>query len=960
MKFKDIVGAVATAAVATGIGAIAGVTNLTRFFAVNVGLNVASRALAPDIPRRKQDTAAYNVSAISPAADFQIIYGQAKVGGIIVYKETTPTNSNKFLHLVIAVAGHEVESFDSVFLDEDETTITVDTGLVTDPDFLGLQAEISGYPEGASKISKARIVNHNGSDTQEADARLVEESSKWTSQHRLQGIAYSYIRLEYDQDIWVNGEPFISFLVSGKKLYDPRDGTTSFSVNPALALYDYLTSEYGLNCAASEIDEDSFKTAANICDETVSILPSGTQKRYTINGAFTTKAKPNEIIEKIVNCMAGTLHYSGGKWRVKAGAYTTPVRNFDEDDLRSNLSISTRISRRDNFNIVRGTFKGADTNYQDTDFPEVRSDFFIGVDNNIESAVDVELPFTNTSAMAQRLAKIALYKNRQQITVSGSFGMRAFELTVGDIIRLTNSRAGWFNKQFEVVEWSFVPDAEQGFLVNLVLRETSSTIYDWSRDVDETAFELDNTNLVSPFAKPDVSMAFELSTQVINEHVTNVLDILVTSSQPERVDYVTVEFKKSSETNFRKVGVGELGRFEIIDIDDDEYDFRVRAVTVTGIRGDFVNKTKNIGIPKREPADPTGFRAALQDGSVTLSWDASTDNDLSYYEVRHAKEESGATWPNSTIIVEKVARPATSVVVSAKPGTYLIKAYNKQNRPSLTAQSAVIESNALRTYANTVNVTEHTSFSGTQTDTEVVSSKLSLSDDADTLVFIDAQGQPSVIYATLRMAYVKYLTNPASIPTDLRTIFEADFGGYEAADLNQDGNIDLLDALILIGYYHNATQTYADRIKTNLIDPIIAKYNTGSYNFTTAASGDVREGTYEFNGTFSHSSDVRFRARIDVEVQRDTDVSGTFDTILLNWDEWEGNWDDWTGSGISAGDVDVDSYINPRVGGVYQGWQKIEAADLYGDGAKFKVVLKSLAPGIEPEIDYLQAVVGYD
>ena len=45
----------------------------------------------------------------SPIAARQIIYGQAKVLGVLVYISTTGTK-NEFLHMVIAIAGHEVEA----------------------------------------------------------------------------------------------------------------------------------------------------------------------------------------------------------------------------------------------------------------------------------------------------------------------------------------------------------------------------------------------------------------------------------------------------------------------------------------------------------------------------------------------------------------------------------------------------------------------------------------------------------------------------------------------------------------------------------------------------------------------------------------------------------------------------------------------------------------------------------
>ena len=68
--------------------------------------------------------------------------------------------------------------------------------------------------------------------------------------------------------------------------------------------------------------------------------------------------------------MAGFIWYAQGQWRCKAGSYVSPAVTFTEDDLRSPINVKTRGSRRDNFNVVRGKFRGAETNFQVADFPE--------------------------------------------------------------------------------------------------------------------------------------------------------------------------------------------------------------------------------------------------------------------------------------------------------------------------------------------------------------------------------------------------------------------------------------------------------------------------------------------------------------------------------------------------------------------------------------------------------------
>jgi predicted phage tail protein len=173
-----------------------------------------------------------------------------------------------------------------------------------------------------------RVKTHNGSSDQTADSDLVSESAKWTSNHRLRGIAYMYVRLKFDADAFPNGIPVITATVKGKKLYDPRTSSTAWSDNPALCLRDYLTSKYGLAEDEYNIDDTLVISSANVCDQT-NTLASTT--RYTCNGAFTTASTPYDMLSEILKSMGGSMWYAQGKWRMKPAYWTAPVMDLSED-----------------------------------------------------------------------------------------------------------------------------------------------------------------------------------------------------------------------------------------------------------------------------------------------------------------------------------------------------------------------------------------------------------------------------------------------------------------------------------------------------------------------------------------------------------------------------------------------------------------------------------------------------
>lgn len=722
LAFADpITIAVATAA-SVGAAAVAGtaitMTLVLGHLAFNTAMQFVASSLAPKPPNLAglqigggTRSAGYMVSGLAPVGDHAIIYGQTKVGGVIVYKEAT--DNNKFLHIIVAVAGHECEEIGTVYLNDEALTLD-GSGNVTAP------SKYNG---------KVRIKKALGTDTQAADPDLISESAgKWTADHRLLGIAYIYARLEFDADAFPNGEPSITAIVKGKKVYNPNTASTAWSANAAYCLRDYLTSSYGLNAESTEIDDTAFITAGNICDEDVTLAAGGTEKRYTTNGTFTTGSKPKDAIDALLRSMGGTIWYAQGKWRVKAAAYVTPTLSFDEGDLLSGLTIQTRHSRRDNYNIVKGTFRGAESNYQQSDFPQIKSDTFITVDNGLEQSIDLDLGFTDTSTRAQRIAKIALFRNREQLTVTGTFSIKAMQAQIGDIIQLTNSRMGFSSKTFEVVNWKFVFDEQTGFRVDMVLREISSGVFDWN--AEENAFEANNTILADPFDVPAIGLTVASETRIVNEHLTNVIIAQTSATNPERIDNVEVQFKKSADSTFISAGIGDIGNFEIIDVTDDDYDIRARAINTFGIKGDFISST-NFSVTglAAPPANVTNFSFDVSQSGIQLQWTPVADLDLSFYRIRHSILETGATFANATTAVDKVARPANSVIVPPRSGTYLIKAYDKSGNQSEAAATVVITSDDILGYANTDNQAEHTAFSGTKTGCSVDgSSRLRITD----------------------------------------------------------------------------------------------------------------------------------------------------------------------------------------------------------------------------------------
>ena len=246
----------------TGVEVGALLTTFLISTAVSFVLTVISRALAPDPKEDANNRGGWRnriFQSKNPLAPRDIVYGEIRKSGIVVYEEVT--DDGKFLHTVIVLGTGEVEDIPIVFLDD---TPIYDVDI--DSDNQVSQGKFNGH---------VKIYKLLGTNTQVAASSLVSDSDgHWTSSHRLQGICYIYIRLQFNRDIF-SAQPAISAYIKGKKVNDIRNSlSASYSINPALAFRDYVTTEIkdmGVGFEGGDIDDVLLAATANDCDELVSV-----------------------------------------------------------------------------------------------------------------------------------------------------------------------------------------------------------------------------------------------------------------------------------------------------------------------------------------------------------------------------------------------------------------------------------------------------------------------------------------------------------------------------------------------------------------------------------------------------------------------------------------------------------------------------------------------------------------
>lgn len=279
-----LIAAAGTVAVAFIQGAVGGLVGLfIKSFVVFAALGGLSQALAKKPKGASpagQEARSRMQTVRSPIEPRRVVFGQVMVSGPLAYMEVSGSG-NEYLHLIVMLAGHEIHSINDVYFDDNKVGAQDGSGNVTAGKYSG----------------KARIRRLLGAASQVADTDLVSESAgKWTSDDRLRGIAALYVRLRRDDTVYVTGAPQVRAVVRGLKVYDPRDGVTRFTENPALLLRSYLLSPLGLGCTTGELDESSFSAAANACEERVAVATYNVTAAATFTSdIFTLGAAENRL-----------------------------------------------------------------------------------------------------------------------------------------------------------------------------------------------------------------------------------------------------------------------------------------------------------------------------------------------------------------------------------------------------------------------------------------------------------------------------------------------------------------------------------------------------------------------------------------------------------------------------------------------------------------------------------------
>ncbi len=172
-----------------------------------------SKALTPKLrtPAARQD-----VEYSGTIETRRIIYGEMLVSGMNVIPPLVSGTNNEFLHQVLALSGHELNSIGQIYFNRTAIgTITAITGSDND-----------GKITSGAWSNKAWVRAYRGTNEQTADYKLNTEFTEWTSGHRGREVGYLALTYQFDETVYKTGKPEVTALVEGKRVYDPRLDST--------------------------------------------------------------------------------------------------------------------------------------------------------------------------------------------------------------------------------------------------------------------------------------------------------------------------------------------------------------------------------------------------------------------------------------------------------------------------------------------------------------------------------------------------------------------------------------------------------------------------------------------------------------------------------------------------------------------------------------------------------------
>lgn len=375
------------------------------------------------------------------------------------------------------------------------------TGSCTVVSVTGTSVVLSGGQAGAqawitydviSATKYARIRPYLGTASQNVGGDIAAEyPGKITAADKFAGIACAVVDFTYSPDVFPQGYPSVSAVFRGAKVLNPATSVTEWTENPALHAYHYARHANGWALGTPQIRTEDIIAAATACAVStgfaVTLTGGGTTTvtlpRYRCGMVIPTDADHREVMDSIVETMAGAWGWAGGMFRLRAGTLGTTALTITEDWLVSDTDGGGGVSdeavitgvqsipREQRINRVTGSCVDPAQRYQVLPFPAVEDAVLVAA----KGARPMEVTFdgVNHIAHAQHLAKIAIRSAQAGLRMEMTCGVQALTAELFDVASVTLPDYGMTAKTCEVIGWTWSPTQA----IRMRLAEITADIY---------------------------------------------------------------------------------------------------------------------------------------------------------------------------------------------------------------------------------------------------------------------------------------------------------------------------------------------------------------------------------------------------------------------------------------------------------------------------------------------------
>jgi hypothetical protein len=759
------------------------------------------------------------VTSVSPR---DLVLGRVRKGGTVVFRGSTGTNKTTF-GVILALAAHEIDAIEQVYFNDVPIEIDASARVTTAPYAREQTVASSGQatiPAGSTSVDTGlpSLVNAfaayldptTGQDqlvdvsiaggvisiaaAQEVDLAVTYTyrntnyfAQVWwdlgtattadptfvslfpdqlTAEHKAQGVAKLFAVFTYDETAFPSGIPNITVRLRGSKVYDPRDGTTAWSDNPALLARHVYQHPYFGKAAVSADEDTRFTAAANACDTaqdwTVDgVTTAGVLYRAGLVAPFGTAAR--SLLDDLCQAMAGMWAFAGGELYIRAGVYTAPVMTLTDADLaviqrvgeqenQEAISITPHREQAQKFNTVNVRIWDEEQAYKQVPLTPVVGSALVTRDGK-SLAQEVTLAACTYAPQAQHVAGVMMRDARDPLTFEAPWKLKAWPLELFDTVSVTLARYGWSAKTFVVLkrEW----DRSRG-VVKLTMKETAAAIYTPDATFLPQGYA-ENTALPNPWdIEPPGSLAARSTTEdlavspsggiVTRVRVTwaPVQDSSVTDGGQVEVQWTPIGTDQwqsvtapGSDTELFLVGPADGTVITI--------HARARSKLASSDWGPLVAHLV-VGQTER-PDAVTGLAVIASNGFAVVTWNRQAALDVLYggqVVIRHSPLTSGATWEDGYVL-ETFAGNVVQGVVPLMSGTYMAKARDRSGNWSSATTVFVATEGMVTGFTTLTTSTQDPTFTGSKSSLVATDSILKL----DSVTLIDDMLTPVDSWGTI-------------------------------------------------------------------------------------------------------------------------------------------------------------------------------------------------------------------